>query len=98
MPNRNSHSRVGSSLVEALVALALLELIATFTLTAALHAVRIRRNVFAAGATDVARLDAIRQAAASPSCRGAATATIIPITLPATPFRPSLTVELLCGR
>ncbi len=88
----------GSSLIEALVALALLELIAAFTLSATMQTTRTLRRVADAGATDIGRLMAIRQAAAAPGCRNASTPEIQSITLPATPHRAALSVQIRCGR
>jgi hypothetical protein len=88
----------GTLLIEALVALALLEVVALFTLSAALTTRRTLTRVRDGGATDVARLAAIRAAAASPSCRSAPGPEIIPLAFPSTAHRAALQVELRCGR
>ena len=88
----------GTSLIEALVALALLELVALFTLSAALSSRRVLDRIAAAGTTDVGRLTAIRAAAGSPSCRNAVHPTIVTLALPATSHHEGLTVEVRCGR
>jgi hypothetical protein len=81
-----------------LVALVLLELLAVGTMHAVLLTHRIARRTAAGGAVDVARLEAVRQAAAAPSCREAALPTAMSITLPAGAQRPAMVVHVLCGR
>lgn len=88
----------GTSLIELLVALVLLEILAVATLHSVLHTQRIARTVAATGAIDMARLETVRIAAADPGCRDAPTATIRALALPAEPRRPATTVLLRCGR
>ena len=85
-------------MIELLVGLVLLEVLAVVTLHSVLHTQRIARTVASTGAVDVARLEAVRNAAAHPACRDAGTATLVPLALPAAPRRPAITVLLRCGR
>lgn len=91
-------SRAGTSLVELLISLVLLELLGMATLHTVLQTQRVARHTAATGATDVARLHAVRTAAAAPACRHAATPTAVPLSLPAAPSRPAITMLLRCGR
>jgi Tfp pilus assembly protein FimT len=91
-------SVAGTSLVESLVALTLLELLAIGAMQATLQTRRIARHIAAGSAVDIARLEAVRHAAAAPSCRGAVVPTTHSVTLPASAQRPSMVVEVLCGR
>lgn len=88
----------GTTLVELLIALVLLDLLAVTTLHAVLQTRRIAKRVAATTAVDLARLDAVRQAAAAPSCRDAATPSLLSLALPAHPDRPAMVVQLRCGR
>jgi type II secretory pathway component PulJ len=90
--------RSGTSLLEMLVALVLLELLAVGTMHAVLQTQRIARRVAAGGAVDVARLEAVRQAAAAPDCRDAAEPRVASINLPAAAQRPAMVVQVPCGR
>lgn len=93
-----SPSRTGTSLIEMLVALLLLDLLAITTLHSVLQVRRIAQGVAAGSHADVARLEAVRLAAAAVSCRDAASPALVPLTLPGVTHRPAVTVLLRCGR
>lgn len=88
----------GTSLLEVIVALVLLEFLAVATLHSVLHTQRLARTIAATGAVDIARLESVRVAAAHPGCRDAAVPTLVPLALDAAPRRPAITVLLRCGR
>jgi Tfp pilus assembly protein FimT len=91
-------SRAGISLVELLVSLVLLELLAVTTLHTVLATQRIARDVASGTAIDIARLTAVRTAAADPFCLAAPTPTLVPLTLGGSATRPPATVLIRCGR
>ncbi|MEO5799791.1 MAG: hypothetical protein ABIZ70_08955 [Gemmatimonadales bacterium] len=91
-------SRRGSSLVELVVALLLLEVAGAAALAAALTADRLGRRAQAGSATDASRWARYRETESSSGCRGAATPTATLLMLPAAPDRDSLQVVVRCGR
>ncbi len=91
-------SRRGTSLLELLVALTLVELAAGAWLASALTTARLDRASRIRAATDLARHDSVAIRAAAPACRGAATPGSARVVLPASPGRPPLVVLLRCGR
>jgi Tfp pilus assembly protein PilW len=91
-------ARAGTSLIELLVTLVLLDLLALTTLHAVLSTQRVFRHVQAGMAIDQGRLDVVRRVAADPSCRDAPAAAIVPVTFAGHPTRPATTVLLRCGR
>jgi Tfp pilus assembly protein PilX len=90
--------RAGTSLIELLVALVLLDLLAITALHSVLTTQRIARTAAAGTATDLARLEAFRAAAADPTCRAASSATLRTLSFGAAPTRPAVTVVVRCGR
>ena len=94
MPTTNVQ---GTSLVEMLVSLTLLELLAVVTLHTIVATQRIARNVDAGTATDLARLEATRLAATDPVCQGAPNPMFVPLAFPARANRAPVTVLLRCG-
>lgn len=91
-------ARAGTSLIELLVALVLLDLLALGTLHSVLTTHRIARAVAAGAAVDVARLVQVRAAAADPGCRSAPSPTLRSLSLAGGPTRPAFTVVIRCGR
>ncbi len=87
----------GTSLVELVVALALLELLAVASLHAVLQSQRIARRVAAGSAVDLWRLEFVRHAAAAPGCRNAAMPTVQPLALPAMAHRAATVAHIRCG-
>lgn len=91
-------SRRGTSLVELLVALLILELAATAALAGALTVERVRRRGERGATTDAARWEAYRSAERATGCAGAATPQALSTTFAATAERPSLAASIRCGR
>ena len=91
-------ARAGTSLIELLVALVLLDLLALATLHSVLATQRIARGVAAGAAIDMTRLETFRFAAADPGCRDAPSATLRALSLAAHANRPAMTVVVRCGR
>jgi type II secretory pathway pseudopilin PulG len=90
-------ARRGTSLVELLVALQLLQVVGTAALATAFLATRLAARAQRGIATDRLRRDAVHGIAAAPACRHAVPPTTLDLTLPATPERPALAVRLRCG-
>lgn len=91
-----THGR-GTTLVECLVAIALLTLGGTTVLATVLTAERLAGRAARAAATDRARLEAVRGVELAPACRTAPTPDTLTLLLPATPERASLTATVRCG-
>ena len=94
MPTTNVQ---GTSLVEMLVSLTLLELLAVVTLHVIVATERIARNVASGSATDMARLESTRLAATDPACLSAPGPMLIPLAFAAEANRAPVTVLLRCG-
>ena len=92
-----SRNNLGISLVELLVALLLLELAATATLHGLLLVQRQRRATRARASTDHARLAAIRDAKADPTCLQFPVSSFNTLVLPPAEGRGELTVLVRCG-
>jgi Tfp pilus assembly protein PilX len=91
-------ARAGTSLIELLVALVLLDLLAIGTLHSVLTTHRIARTVAAGAAVDIARLGQVRAASSDPACRSAPSPTLRTLSLAGGPTRPANTVVVRCGR
>jgi Tfp pilus assembly protein PilV len=92
------HTTRGFSLIEAVVALVILEVAILATVAALLQVELLRRRAAGGAAADAARWQAWHNALSAPSCRGAAAPAAVPLTLPSTAFRPALPATLSCGR
>ena len=92
-----SRNNRGISLVELLIALLLLELAATATLHGVLLVQRQRRATLAHIRTDHARLAAIRDASADPTCLQSPVTDYRTLVLPPAVGRDALTVLVRCG-
>lgn len=90
-------ARRGTSLVELLVALLLLQLVGTAALATAFLATRLAARAHRGIATDRLRRETLHAIAAAPACRTATPATTLSVTFPASPEREALTVRLPCG-
>ncbi|MES2305561.1 MAG: hypothetical protein V4558_08635 [Gemmatimonadota bacterium] len=90
--------RKGSSLVELVVALLLLELAGAAALAAALTADRLGRRAQSASATDADRWERYRAAETAASCRNAAAPRATSLLLPESADRDSLRLVVRCGR
>ncbi|MES2124139.1 MAG: hypothetical protein V4503_05570 [Gemmatimonadota bacterium] len=89
--------RAGTTLIELVVALLLLELVGAAALAAAFTADRLGRRVATGAATDLARWEAYRAAEVTGACRGAAAPDTIVLRFSATAGRDSLTTRVRCG-
>ncbi len=90
-------ARRGTSLVELLVALLLLQVVGTAALAAALLATRLAARAQRGIAIDRIRRETVHGIAAAPACRLASPPTTLSVTLPAAEGRPALAVRLRCG-
>lgn len=90
-------SRNGSSLIELVVALLLLELAGAAALAAVLTSERLGRRASNGTAVDDARWEAYRQAETVQDCRDATVPHTRALRLPATAERDSLRVWVRCG-
>lgn len=98
MPAPPISRRAGTSLVEVLVALAILTLAGTATHAALVLTERLGRVAASGSATDRLRWETVQAAANAPACRNAPAPAAVPLVLPATTGRPALTAYIRCGR
>ena len=89
--------RRGSSLIELVVALLLLELAGAAALAAALSADRLGQRAARGAAVDRGRWEEYRRAETASACRSEAAPRQVPMRFPATPERESLDVAVRCG-
>lgn len=89
--------RRGSSLVELIVALLLLELAGAAALAVALTAHRAGQHVSRGGTTDIARWERYRREESDSGCRNDAVPFVIAVPFPATTERDSFTASVRCG-
>ncbi len=88
----------GTSLVEVVVALAILTIAGVATHSALVLTERLGRKAASGSTADRLRWETVQAAAASPACRTAPVPTAIALTLPVTPDRPALIAYIRCGR
>ena len=88
----------GFSLIEAVVALLILEVAVVVTIGALVQVELLRRRAASGAAADAARWQAWHGALLAPSCRGASVPVAVPLTLPGSAHRPALPATLSCGR
>lgn len=91
------HPRRGTTLIELIVALLLLEFAGLIAVTAALQVGRTRTRLNQGAATDLGRLDTLAQVAADSACRHAAQPTAFLVMLPAAQGRPAFQARVRCG-
>lgn len=88
----------GFSLIEAVVALVILEVAVVVTIGALLQVELLRRRASGGAAADAARWQAWHGAQHATTCRAATVPAAVPLTLPASTNRPVLAATLSCGR
>lgn len=88
----------GYSLIEAVVALVIVEVAVVATAGALLQVELLRRRATGGAAADAARWQAWHSSLRAPSCRSAPVPVAVPLALPASPYRPPLPATLPCGR
>lgn len=92
------HPRRGTTLIELIVALLLLEFAGLIAVTAALQVGRTRTRLQQGAAFDLARLDTVALIGADSSCRRAVVPTALQVVLPPGRGRPALDTRVGCGR
>lgn len=90
-------ARRGTTLLELLVALLLLQVVGAVALASALLATRLAARAQRGIATDRLRRETMHGIAVAPACRHVTPPMMLELTLPATPERPALPVRLRCG-
>lgn len=90
--------RRGSSLIELVVALLLLELAGAAALAAALSADRLGRRAARGAAVDISRWEEYRRAETAGPCRSESVPRQTALLLPTTTDRESLAVVVRCGQ
>ncbi len=91
-------SLCGTSLIELIVALLLLEFAGMIAVTAALQVGRTRIRLAEGAAFDLARLDSLAQVEVDSGCRAAAVPTAVHVILPSGHGRPALDAGVGCGQ
>lgn len=89
--------RAGTTLMELLVALLLLEIVGAAALAAAFTADRLGRRAAAGATTDLSRWEAYRGAEVASACRSAPAPDSVVLRFAATVERDSLTTLVRCG-
>ncbi len=87
----------GTSLIELLITVILVELAVLGLTAAVLAASRASRRLDEGKQVDSARREAVARATADSGCRAAAVPAAVRLLLPATAARPAITVTFRCG-
>ncbi len=92
------HPLYGTTLIELIVALLILEFAGLIAVTAALQVGRTRIHLQEGAAFDLARLDTVALVAADSACRDAAVPTAVHVVLPSGIGRPIVDARVRCGQ
>jgi len=92
------HPHRGTSLIELIVALLLLEFAGLIAVTAALQVGRSRVRLQEGTAFDLARLDTLALVETDSACLSAPTPTVVRVVLPGGRGRPAFDTRARCGR